>query len=149
MSTRGVYTFRDEHQIVHIYKHSDNYPEGPHGGIAAIEKAKPFAWPLPRFEADEFAAAFVAAHKIPAVDMDSPAVSRGGFIRCFPAGVDNPWEFSSDAAYWYMVSQFEGALWVTVNAVNWASEDEAQHTCEPLFAGPLARAREYFDKQAA
>jgi hypothetical protein len=61
MSTRACYTFIDETEEVHVYKHSDGYPTGAAEFIiAALE----FAWPLPRFEADEFAAAFVAANKV-------------------------------------------------------------------------------------
>ena len=62
MSTRALYTFRsedgsDEH---HVYVHHDGYPTGAADKIVA---ALEFAWPLPRYEADEFAAAFVAANK--------------------------------------------------------------------------------------
>ena len=35
----------------------------PDGAVCWITKALEHAWPLPRFEADEFAAAFVAATK--------------------------------------------------------------------------------------
>ena len=63
MSTRGCYRFTDETQCLTVYKHSDNYPDGQHGGVAAIAKTLPIAWELPRFEADEFAAAFIAANK--------------------------------------------------------------------------------------
>lgn len=60
MSTRGLYQFTDGEQTINVYKHWDNYPEGAWGFIAA---ALPYAWELPRFEADDFAAAFVAANK--------------------------------------------------------------------------------------
>ena len=60
MSTRATYQFVDEDNDVTIYKHHDGYPEG---GYQWIARALKFAWPLPRFEADEFAAAFVAANK--------------------------------------------------------------------------------------
>jgi hypothetical protein len=62
MSTRALYTFRsdDGTEEYHVYKHSDGYPTGAADAICA---ALPFAWPLPRYEADEFAAAFVAANK--------------------------------------------------------------------------------------
>ena len=43
-----------------MYKHYVNYP---HPAVHFIEAAKGFAWKLPRFEADEFASAFVAANK--------------------------------------------------------------------------------------
>ena len=60
MSTRASYTFTDERGTHHVYKHHDGYLEGAY---EAITKALDCAWPLPRFEADEFAAAFVAANK--------------------------------------------------------------------------------------
>ena len=66
MSTRACYSFFDSEanggEVYHVYKHSDGYPEGS-GGLDAIRKATQLAWTLPRFEADEFAAAFVAANK--------------------------------------------------------------------------------------
>ena len=60
MSTRATYQFVDEHNDVTVYKHHDGYPEG---GYQWIARALKLAWPLPRFEASEFAAAFVAANK--------------------------------------------------------------------------------------
>ena len=64
MSTRAIFSFYDKHSPkgIHVYKHSDGYPSG---AFDAIGNAFPFAWPLPRFEADEFAAAFVCGNKIP------------------------------------------------------------------------------------
>lgn len=61
MSTRGFYTFKDtDGASYHVYKHSDNYPTG---AADALDSALLMSWRLPRFEADEFAAAFVAANK--------------------------------------------------------------------------------------
>jgi len=60
MSTRAVYTFIDEDDHHHVYKHHDGYPSG---AIEFILKALDKSWPLPRFEADEFAASFIAANK--------------------------------------------------------------------------------------
>lgn len=63
MSTRGVYTFKDERNTIHVYKHSDNYPTE---AVKAIKAALPFCWFVSdpgRFEADEFAAAFVTGNK--------------------------------------------------------------------------------------
>ena len=65
MSTRALYTFYPGEDgwpkaPIHVYKHHDGYPTGAADAIiAALE----FAWPLPRYEHDEFAAAFVAANK--------------------------------------------------------------------------------------
>jgi hypothetical protein len=64
MSTRACYRFIDpdtsDPEVVTVYKHSDGYPDG---AVCWITKALEHAWPLPRFEADEFATAFVAANK--------------------------------------------------------------------------------------
>jgi hypothetical protein len=62
MSTRACYRFIDPEtaEVVTVYKHSDGYPEG---AVCWITRALDFAWTLPRFEADEFAAAFIAANK--------------------------------------------------------------------------------------
>jgi hypothetical protein len=61
MSTRAVYTFKDEYNnIHHVYKHHDGYPSG---AIEFILKALDKSWQLPRFESGDFAAAFVAANK--------------------------------------------------------------------------------------
>jgi hypothetical protein len=62
MSTRACYRFVDpaSSEVVTIYKHHDGYPEG---AVCWITKALDYAWRLARFEADEFAAAFVAANK--------------------------------------------------------------------------------------
>lgn len=60
MSTRACYVFKDGYGAHIVYKHHDGYPSGAVGFIAAARKA---AWSLPRFEANEFAAAFVAANK--------------------------------------------------------------------------------------
>ena len=66
MSTRVCYRFIPENGpddfpgVVTVYKHHDGYPKG---AAKAIEAAIPYAFSLPRFEADEFAAAFVRANK--------------------------------------------------------------------------------------
>ena len=60
MSTRAVYTFKNADEAHHVYKHCDGYPTGAAGAIANALK---LAWELPRFEPDEFGAAFIAANK--------------------------------------------------------------------------------------
>lgn len=74
MSTRAMYTFRsaDGSEEFHVYKHQDGYPTG---AAEALVAALEYAWPLPRYEADEFAAAFVAANK-----------SHSGGVRLMPSG---------------------------------------------------------------
>ena len=46
-----------------IYRHWDGYPESAAGVLAGIEDAKKYAWPEPRFEASDFAAALIRAWK--------------------------------------------------------------------------------------
>lgn len=60
MSTRACYVFKDETNTFTVYKHYDGYPEG---AAQFFVKAIPYAWDLPRFEASDFAAAFIAANK--------------------------------------------------------------------------------------
>jgi hypothetical protein len=89
MSTRGVYTFIDEHNKFHVYKHWDNYPEdnGVSGAYAFIRLAKALAWDLPRFEASEFGAAFIARHK-----------HEGGGVY-----LTKGWRYHGDLSYRYEI----------------------------------------------
>lgn len=60
MGTRAVFTFNDELGSHSVYKHWDGYPSG---ACEFIMNTFDYAWEWPRFEADEFAASFVAANK--------------------------------------------------------------------------------------
>ncbi len=60
MGTRAVYTFKGFGETYHIYKHYDGYPSG---AAMWLRNALENSWNLPRYEPDEFAAAFVAANK--------------------------------------------------------------------------------------
>jgi len=55
MSTRACYTFRDKESAHSVYYHFDGYPSN---ALRMISKARKSAWQFPRFEADEYAAAF-------------------------------------------------------------------------------------------
>lgn len=97
MSTRAVYGFRDSGGIHHVYVHHDGYPSG------AADKFKDtlgsrMVWPLPRFEADEFAAGFIAVNK-----------QGSGSVRL----THGP-EHHGDMEYYYIVYQPtpEGPLYV-------------------------------------
>ena len=131
MSTRAIYTFYDSDDEIHVYKHHDGYPYtgGLHngetfegGGLVWIKDAKAFAWDLPRFEADEFAASFVKANK-----------SVGGGVRLI--GDQQPWEYASDCEYWYKVSCVDGDLHVTVLSVSFLLAPLRDHRIE--MEGPL------------
>lgn len=96
MSTRAKYTFLDSNSkhSVHISwfepRKADKY----------IKNALKKAWELPRFEADEFAAAFVAANK----RNDGPV--QGGGVRL----IDPAFEIEND--FQYEVSCKDGQIWV-------------------------------------
>ena len=135
MSTRACYTFQNENQSIHVYKHHDGYPyckfpQGEAGGLVWINDAKPYAWKLPRFEPDEFAAAFVSANKPPRF-----GASDGGGVRLISDL--NPWDFSCDSEYWYKVKIAVPALdvWVDVYSVMWWGKDRKE---ELVMSGALS-----------
>lgn len=101
MSTRATYEFRDERGTHTVYRHHDGYPEG---GLQWIANALPFAWELPRFEADDFAAAFVAGNK-----------SGGGGVR-LTAGRDA----HGDTEYHYVVTFADDRLHVSITERQWS-----------------------------
>lgn len=63
MGTRALIQFKDkQHSFFNVYQHWDGYPSGIKVALVRTLESG-LAWPLPRFEADEFAAAFIAANK--------------------------------------------------------------------------------------
>lgn len=92
MSTRAMYTFKDESGEFHVYKHHDGYPSGAAGHIKA---AAGNAWEPPRFEADEFGAAFVAANK------DGPGgvrlMNTGPWKKVAPGDLEFRYEITAPA----------------------------------------------------
>jgi hypothetical protein len=108
MSTRALYTFGPDEtgNAFNVYKHHDGYPSG---AAAALKSAFSRAWELPRFEADEFAAAFVAANKY----------DNGG-VRLMPSG--DPLKVAhkkcADIEYRYQFSVIEGRPIVRAFEVN-------------------------------
>ena len=63
MSTRATLSIRDGSDVFDIYRHHDGYPEGEHGVIADLVRARALSWDTPQFQAGEFAAAVVATMK--------------------------------------------------------------------------------------
>lgn len=98
MSTRACYTFKDECETFHVYKHSDGYPSGAEQWI---RQAMVLAWQMPRFEASNFGAAFIAAN------------FRRQECRLMPCGDINELA-PGDLAYRYEIEKLDGGLWVTV-----------------------------------
>ena len=85
-----------------------------------IENAKEFAWELPRFEADEFAAAFVAANKNKA----------GGEVRLVNARFkdrEEMLEANDWCDYYYVISKHTSQdLWIEI----WESQYmSSRETC--------------------
>jgi len=138
MSTRAMYTFKgndDElNSVVHVYKHHDGYPEG---ALSWISNARQYAWEQPRFEADDFAAAFVVANK-----------KSGGDIRLCGVGITEPYHMAGDAAFHYVVTfdNNSGLLHVQINEVSWwnAEEDGTNAKSEEIFNGTLDKAIKKF-----
>ncbi len=128
MSTRAVYTFKDKRNIVHVFKHHDGYPGS---AVEHIRNALRIAWKLPRFEADEFAASFVAANK----------GKLGGGIRLCGTHVQEPHDAYVDVNYWYVITCRGEPAYIMVNiyTVNWSSVYKSQ---DLIYSGPLDDAME-------
>lgn len=123
MGTRALYTFKDGSDSVNVYKHWDGYPTG---AIQHIKAAIPFAWALPRFEANEFAAAFCAGNK-PATGPYS-----GGDVRIMPSGTPDKVasKFCADIEYRYEITANDDEL--VIRAFEFNGSKGAQ-----IFAGTL------------
>ena len=101
MSTRATYEFRDDRGTYTVYKHHDGYPAG---GVQWIANAPATAWPLPRFEADEFAASFVAGNK-----------DRDGGVRLTKSR-----ESHGDTEYHYVITLKDRALHIEIYQSGWS-----------------------------
>ena len=77
-----------------LYRHADGYPRGRDGVLATVEHALPYAWPLPRFEAEDFATAIVRAWK-----------SQGGGVSF--DGSPEAWELIQPDVEWVYVIKTE------------------------------------------
>ena len=137
MSTRAMYSFKDQDQEFHVYKHCDGYPSG---ASEAISAAVGLAWPLPRFEADEFATAFVAANKPQPLKLDCGHVLVGGDVRLMACG---PWRqvAPGDLQYRYVVKANGKMPRVTAYGVqhNYESDEWSE---KQLWEGPLNKVGE-------
>lgn len=93
MSTRAVITFKDEMGKFAVYIHQDGDPKEIMDSIKAVKNC----WDWPRWEANDFAAAYVATHK-----------NRGGGIRLSRGA-----QYHADLEYTYTVTQEASMLKVT------------------------------------
>jgi hypothetical protein len=124
MGTRAVYTFIDEDGRHSVYKHWDGYPTW---ACKFIANALPLAWPLPRFEADEFAAAFVAANK-----------QQPGNVRL----TDGP-DDHGDLEYAYEIRCPAGRLHVGIFKVGYTGPKYERAQYRPLFEGSIEDAQQF------
>ncbi len=124
MGTRAVYTFIDEDTRHSVFKHWDGYPRG---ACRFIENALALAWPLPRFEADEFAAAFVAANK-----------QGTGNIRL----TEGP-DAHGDLEYAYDISRKGDQLHIRIHSVGYVGPNLDRINYRLLFEGTLPEAHQF------
>jgi hypothetical protein len=127
MSTRACYTFKDERSEIHVFKHHDGYPAG---AAVFINRALKSSWELPRYEADEFAAAFVGANK------DGP-----GGIRLMPSGKIEE-VASMDTEWHYLVEPINGREDLRVTVFRGAGGKK-------VWAGPLSKMAAWAAKEKA
>ncbi len=123
MSTRGMYNFGDG---INVYCHYDNYPEGAEQRII---NALHLAWDLPRYEPDEFAAAFVAGNK-----------TKQGNVRIMPSGdpVTVANENCADIEFLYEIRAVDTVIYV--KAFTFVGFINPRATL--IYDGPLSKLRE-------
>jgi hypothetical protein len=114
MGTRAVLTFKDKYDSFSVYHHYDGYPEHI---LPSIKDAQEFAWDLPRFEASDFGAAFIAANK----------QKGGGNIY-----MTDSYESHGDLEYRYEIEGKDGKLLVKVYKVEEYDEDSRQPIYSPI-----------------
>lgn len=98
MGTRATIRIKDKHDAFVLYTHWGGAPVTVY---SMLDAARKYAWPLPRFEATDFAAAFVASNK----------PEGGGDIRL----VKNHNQFI-DTEYKYEVCHEVGSRQLTVTS---------------------------------
>lgn len=128
MATRAIYTFKNKSDPkdtgFRVYNHWDNYPSGAYH---LIKNALSLAWQLPRFEADEFACAFIAANK-----------ERAGGFRLLPPEVT---DMGQD--FEYLITCENGQLIIEFDY--WGEDSEGVDTALK-FKGTLEEMESLIDK---
>jgi hypothetical protein len=98
MSTQANIVVKDQYEAILLYRHWDGYPDSEGGVIAGLPAALEFAWPLPRMEASDMAAAIVRAWKKP-----------GGGGIYIDGTADGKKTLHGDIEYLYVVTPDEAA----------------------------------------
>lgn len=121
MSTRACYVFKNNPMArllgdrYVVYGHQDGYPTGALEKITAVLTAK-LCWELPRYEAADFAAGFIAANK-----------DGGGGIY-----ITTDEKHHGDLAYTYEITFVDEHLWVRAYKGNETKPENE------IFSGSLA-----------
>lgn len=127
MSTRAVYTFKDQYNKFAAYKHHDGYPSGAFEWIkAGVDKASG------TYTASELAISFVVANK-----------GNGG------AELTKGQQAHGDLDYDYVISTKKGKVWIEAFEHSWAtiSGDDYTKNRNKFFSGTLeAFEAEYSEK---
>lgn len=131
MPTRATLTVSDQTDRFHIYRHHDGYPDGEHGVIRALARAQERAWPQPRFEAGDFAAALIAVMK-----------ETAGSIYLTQNADDH-----DDRNFHYHVTSDDSGLHVTVQYTEWLDPQFTKFEMRTQFEGALADAQMEFDPE--
>lgn len=157
MSTRSVYIFQDNAGRYAVYKHSDGYPTG---AAQSIEKAAEYAWTMPRWEADEFGAAFVAAEKTNTLKTRKTIakkhgneVDAGGQVRLLEDA--NMASMPSDIEYLYIIrntgnEELDARVVVDAYTVNFW-ETKTMGNAKLIFSTPIKdvmKAAKAYEKKA-
>lgn len=129
MPTRATLTIADKTERYHIYRHHDGYPDGEHGVIRSITSAQSLAWPVPRFEAGDFAAALVAIMK-----------QTAGSIYLTQNADDH-----DDRNFHYQITSGVSGLYVAVQYTEWLDPQFTKFEMRTQFEGVLADAANLFD----
>jgi len=118
MGTRAIYTFEDDSCERHIFVHYDGYPRGAADYFKQWLDTN-YSWTLPRFEADEAAAGFVAAIK----------TGPGNVRICGD-------RFSyTDVEFGYRLFTLGGELHVQCSTTDYWGDAPAEHI---IFDGPMS-----------
>ena len=131
MGTRCIVVLKDNDDVnLVVYGHWDGYPSGEYGVLAELELALPLAWEFPRFEADEFGAALVAAWK-----------RQPGNVRLF--GDFKGWEYTPGDIEWVYIIDGSGSEEPIVTVYAWhpACGEGYAPFPEPAWTGKFSEAK--------
>jgi hypothetical protein len=155
MSTRGVFVFSDratgaigDGDAHCVYVHCDTYPKGAAAYLAECLASR-LTWPAPRYEADEFAAGFVASIKAGMREradartalLAADGLQAGGLDRHAGGNVRlmRRWDEATDVAWAYLVRPSagrRGGLTLTAAQAGW--EHGRLVLDPPTYEGTLA-----------